>query len=51
MVYNNQTYISQSRTVRTVVQNNQHTENVRVTNIYENGAPSHAMPQAAMATG
>ncbi|MDL5038567.1 DUF3300 domain-containing protein [Comamonas resistens] len=51
VVYNNQTYISQSRTVRTVVQNNQHTENVRVTNIYENGAPSHAMPQAAMATG
>ncbi|MDR0215075.1 MAG: DUF3300 domain-containing protein [Comamonas sp.] len=51
VVYNNQTYISQSRTVRTVVQNNQHTENVRVTNIYENGAPSHAMPQAAMAAG
>lgn len=33
VVYNQQTYISQSRTV---VQDNRRTENVRVTNIYEN---------------
>ena len=50
VVYNQQTYISQSRTV---VQNIQRTDNVRVTNVYNNsprdaGAPTGGMPAQIM---
>ena len=52
VVYNQQTYISQSRTV---VQNIQRTDNVRVTNVYNNGprdagAPTGGMPAQIMGT-
>ena len=52
VVYNQQTYISQSRTV---VQNIQRTDNVRVTNVYNNGprdagAPTGGMPAQIMST-
>ena len=66
VVYNQQTYISQSRTV---VENIQRTDNVRVTNVYNNGSrdagaptggipaqimgtePHHGLPPAAVAAG
>ena len=52
VVYNQQTYISQSRTV---VQNIQRTDNVRVTNVHNNGprdagAPTGGMPAQIMST-
>ncbi|MEQ6438111.1 DUF3300 domain-containing protein [Comamonas sp. w2-DMI] len=66
VVYNNTTYVSQSRTV---VQNIRRTDNIQVNNVYENGAgghgarpaqpqaaagsfaPQHGQPQGAMAAG
>ena len=50
VVYNQQTYISQSRTV---VQDNRRTESVRVTNIYENNnaAPPQQQQQHGLSAG
>lgn len=50
VVYNQQTYISQSRTV---VQDNRRTENVRVTNVYENNnaAPPQQQQQHGLSAG